>query len=321
MTRTSLVLLTLLAATATRPLAAQHHSLDSARVVTSDIDHFWRAYDRAAKATTARDTLRAFFEDYYLDASPGLVDFIRSRIGSEYDLIAVIQKHPAYYRLMRPQTAKLAAAVPAIHRIFERWRTLYPSAVFPDVYFVVGRMNSGGTTSSDKILIGAEMYGRTPASPDSELSAWHRSVLRGPDSVAFIVAHELIHVNQSGPDPNTLLGSAIQEGSADFLGELIAGGSINSALRRFGDSHEAGLWREFEGAMHGSDLSRWLYQGSGAKADRPADLGYYMGYRITQAYYERAADKTRAIGEILNVRDYDAFLATSGYAERFKGSQ
>ena len=140
------------------PLAAQHHNLDSARIVTSDIDRFWHAYDRAAQARTARDTLRAFFEDYYLDASPGLVDFIKARIGSEYDLIDVIRKHPVYYRLMRPQTAKLAAAAPAIHRIFERWRTVYPGAVFPDVYFVVGDMNSGGTTSSDKILIGADMY-------------------------------------------------------------------------------------------------------------------------------------------------------------------
>jgi hypothetical protein len=43
-----------------------------------------------------------------------------------------------------------------------------------------------------------------------------------------------------------------------------------------------------------------------------------MGYRITQAYYNRATDKTKAIGEILAVRDYDAFLAASGYADRFK---
>ena len=307
----------LLLAAGAAPLAGQHHVVDSARVVTSDIDRFWRAYDRAAKATTFRDTLRAFFEDYYLDASPGLVDFIRSRIGSEYDLIATIKRHPGYYRAMRPATARVEATAPAVRHVLQRWGEIYPGAVFPDVYFVIGRMNSGGTTGADKILIGAEMYGRTPASPDSELSAWHRAVLKGPDSLEFIVAHELVHVNQTGPDPQTLLGAAIQEGSADFLGELITGGSINAGLRRWADPREAELWKEFQGAMRGSDVSHWLYEGERATADRPADLGYYMGYRITQAYYQRATDKARAIGEILAVKDYDAFLASSHYADKF----
>ncbi|HZH41158.1 MAG TPA: DUF2268 domain-containing putative Zn-dependent protease [Gemmatimonadales bacterium] len=308
-------------AAAASPLRAQHHSLDSVRVVTTDIDRFWQAYDRAAKAPTFRDTLRAFFEDYYLDASPGLVDFIRSRIGSEYDLIATIKRHPGYYRAMRPATARIQAAAPAVRRALKRWGELYPAAVFPDVYFVIGRMSSGGTTSADKILIGAEMYGRTPQSPDSELSPWHRAVLKGPDSLDFIVAHELIHVNQTGPDPNTLLGSAIQEGAADFLGELITGGTINTAQHQWGDAHEAELWKEFEGSMHGSDISHWLYDGDHTPPGRPSDLGYYVGYRITQAYYERATDKTKAIGEILAVKDYDAFLTASHYADRFAGSR
>jgi hypothetical protein len=38
-----------------------------------------------------------------------------------------------------------------------------------------------------------------------------------------------------------------------------------------------------------------------------------MGYRITQAYYDRAPDKRQAITDILSIRDFDAFLAASGY--------
>lgn len=41
-----------------------------------------------------------------------------------------------------------------------------------------------------------------------------------------------------------------------------------------------------------------------------------MGYRITQSHYDRADDKRRALKEILEVTDYDAFLESSGYPDR-----
>jgi uncharacterized protein YjaZ len=48
--------------------------------------------------------------------------------------------------------------------------------------------------------------------------------------------------------------------------------------------------------------------------DRPNDLGYFIGYRIAQAYYTRARDKRAAIRDILRVRDVDRLLRESGYA-------
>jgi hypothetical protein len=32
---------------------------------------------------------------------------------------------------------------------------------------------------------------------------------------------------------------------------------------------------------------------------RPSDLGYFIGYRIAQAYYNRVADKLRAVRDII----------------------
>jgi hypothetical protein len=37
--------------------------------------------------------------------------------------------------------------VPEIRKGFERLKMIYPDAVFPPVYFVTGRRNSGGTDS------------------------------------------------------------------------------------------------------------------------------------------------------------------------------
>lgn len=71
--------------------------------------------------------------------------------------------------------------------------------------------------------------------------------------------------------------------------------------------------------MHGTDYAGWLYDGSQSPEGRPADLGYWMGYRIARGYYRRAADKAQAIRDMLRIRDFDAFLEASGVAEEFAG--
>jgi uncharacterized protein YjaZ len=68
--------------------------------------------------------------------------------------------------------------------------------------------------------------------------------------------------------------------------------------------------------MRGPDSSEWLYNGTSAKG-RPADLGYYLGYKIAQAYYQGGRDKKRAIRDILEAQDFEQFLRKSEYGEKF----
>jgi hypothetical protein len=299
---------------AASPLARFSHDPEASRIVTSDIDHFWRAFDDAPRGDAT-----SVFQAEYLDAgSPGLHDFVRARIGSARELAEWIGGHPGYYASIRTSTQRIASFTSPIRESFRRLKALYPDAVFPDVYFVVGRMTSGGTVSDRGLLIGAEMYGRTPEAPAAELSKWHQQVLKSVDQLPGIVAHELTHIEQKDGNPKTLLGAAFHEGSADFIGELISGFNINGGVAVFGVAHERELWEEMRPDLHGANLSKWLYNGDGA-VGRPADLGYFIGYRIAKAYYDRATDKAQAIRDILEVQDYDAFLAKSGYDERMSG--
>jgi len=66
-------------------------------------------------------------------------------------------------------------------------------------------------------------------------------------------------------------------------------------------------------AWPGKTTAGWMYGGS-VFENGPPDLAYYIGYKICDAYYRRAADKRKAIAAILNIRDFRAFLAASGYA-------
>ncbi len=310
--KTKLVLMLAAVILSAAAVAAQEMNADPAKaqIVTSDIELFWKAYD---KATPANDLI-VYRDEYLKKGSPGLQAFTALRIGSVCRLVDTISARPKYYAALRASSLKVAGYEPRMRESFRKLKEIYPDAEFPNVYFVVGAMNSGGTLTGKGLLIGVEMYGMTDATDVSELSNWHKAVLNPIEKIPLIVAHELIHYQQRYEMGNdtTLLGKAIQEGSADFIGELISGGTINEHLFKFGDPIEKQLWLEFKKEMNGTEVSNWLYQGDKA-VGRPADLGYYIGYKITRSYYENATDKKQAIRDILNIKDFGKFLEASKY--------
>jgi uncharacterized protein YjaZ len=98
---------------------------------------------------------------------------------------------------------------------------------------------------------------------------------------------------------------------------LISGRNTNEPQHAYGDPREKELWSEFKKEMNGTDVSHWLFQGDQAK-DRLADLGYYIGYKICESYYRNTSNKTQAVRDIVEVKDFDQFLKASGYEEKFK---
>ncbi len=306
------LLLSAAAGAAQTPEPHVNRDPERVRFITSDIVNFWGAYD-AASREPEREKRIAIYQREYLDrGSTGLRDFLRMRIKSAENLVAAIERQPRYYASTRPSTLRVREMEGAMRDSFRRFKALYPDAVFPDVYFVVGAASTGGTVSANGLLIGTEMYAATPATPRDELPAWMKPVLKPINALPAIVAHESCHFNQKLPEPTTLLGKAIQEGSCDLVSELVADETINPGQHAYGDRHEAQLWREFQAEMDSAGVRNWMYNGTTA-GERPTDLGYYMGYRIARAYHERSADKRQSLHDILNIRDFRDFLARSQY--------
>lgn len=284
------------------------------KFVTSDIGNFWQAYDLAAKETDKAKRIAIFQTEYLDKGSPGLKDFLRLRIKSAETIVNTIDRLPKFYASIRPQTLQVQRMEKRMRSAFEKFKSIYPAAVFPDVYFLIGVTSSGGTTGPSGLLIGTEMYGKSENTPMDDLPDWLRVVLSSVDNVPAIVAHESCHYNQrynTAPDQRHLLGKSLQEGACDTIGELISGRMINEHLKVYGRTHDADIWRDFEADMYKPDYSKWLYNANSAK-DRPADLGYYVGYMITRAYYRKAKDKRQAVHDILNIQDARAFYEASG---------
>jgi hypothetical protein len=264
---------------------------DSVHFVTSDITRFWNVFD---SSTTTNAVQR--YQELLDTGSPAYQDFVLTHIGNGFSFAKQANNEKARYEAVRAQTMHVADAEPAIRDAFRKLKALYPDAKFPDVYFVVGRFNTGGFTADHGVVIAAEMY-------------------NSPAQLAAIAAHEVVHAQQpalSGDKPATLLTRAFREGAADFVGQMISGGNINEPAYTYGKAHEHQLWLEFRKAMTGTDYSPWMYVKPAD--DRPNDLGYFIGYRIAEAYYNRQTNKAAAIKEILTATDMDALLKKSGYA-------
>lgn len=299
------------------PIAAQtepkiNKDPDAVKFVTSDIVNFWHAYDLASQENDRAKKIAIYQAEYLDKGSAGLKDFLQLRLKNAERIVDNTSKLPVFYAAARPATLKVASMEKQIRKGFRKFKAMYPDAVFPDVYFLIGVTNSGGTTGPSGLLIGTEMYGRTAETKDDELSAWLRMVLSSVDKLPAIVSHESCHYNQTYTEPKTVLGKSIQEGTCDLISELTTGSIINVAQHTYGNAHEAELWRSFMEDMDTEKVGGWMYNGNSAK-DKPADLGYFVGYKIAKAYYTRSKDKKQALRDILTGGDFHKLLQGSGY--------
>lgn len=116
------------------------------------------------------------------------------------------------------------------------------------------------------------------------------------------------------PSTPTLLAQSTKEGSADFIAELISGRHSNAHVYEYANPRAAKLWQEFKAKMLGKDFSGWYDSGPDG---RPKDLGYWMGYKITEAFYRRASNKHEAVKQILEIPDFESFFQASENAKKF----
>lgn len=266
-----------------------------ASFVTTDITNFWNAFDQLKTSPQNNP-----FEEFYIKpGSPGVQAFTPGRIESAASLLKTVLERRDDYVKARGNSLEILRNEKQCRAAFLALKYLYPKAVYPNVYFVIGRFNSGGHSNPKGLIIGAEMI--------------------QSKNVPYMVAHELIHYQQDSIPKKklNLLAACINEGSADFIGELISGGGPNRQTHDYGNANEARLWKEFKLIMDDREDSHdWLYNYK-PKNGYPPDLGYWIGYKITEAYYYKAIDKKKAISDILHIKDFYQFLDDSGYAKSF----
>jgi len=292
---------------------------DVQKVITSDIDNFWIAYDSIQTTTDSLKQLN-FIQTLYIDkGTKGLKAFMVLRNYNAKLWVALINRYPKFWNSIRPNTLTVKSYAAEIEKSIARFKELYPDLKEAKMYFTVGGLRSGGTTMNDMVLIGSEIATGNATTDVSEFTNnWLAGVFKNQqiDNLVNLNIHEYVHTQQKGGDPKILLDKAIEEGSCDFIMELVIGKQIQNNYIVYGREHEATLKEEFKSDMLSTNISNWLYNGSTAKT--VADLGYFMGYSICKAYCNNAPDKKKAIKEIIELNYSDSaavedFLKSSNY--------
>lgn len=288
----------------------------AAKLITSDVKNFWKAYDMAKK-----DTANAinFYKKYYTEpGSNGLQDYLAYKIKNLKNFVKAVNTKPAFYSGIRKNTYTVDQQKAQMIQSFVKFKQIYNKAQFPDIYFVIGAFNSGGTSTDAGLLIGLDQSARTEEVPVKELTLWQQNNFTDLKELPNLIAHELIHFNQGGlAGDTTLLAGAITEGMADFIGELISGKTANERLFVWAKGKEKQVWADFEKEMYLNKSRNWIANSDQETVDKPADLGYWVGYQICKAYYNQSTDKTKAVNDILNIKNYKEFYEKSGAGQLF----
>lgn len=281
-----------------------------AKLITTDVQNFWKAYDLAQKDTANR---YAIYKKYYLDvASPGMQDYFAYKVSSLANFVKGHDKRSRFYAGIRKNTEKVETQKKQMQQSFVNFKKLYPAARFPDMYFIIGNFSSGGTASDNGLLIGLDQSAGSPDVPVAELSLWERNNVSNINRLPYLMAHELIHYQQKGMgNDTTLLRGVMVEGMADFIGELISGKSANERLQIWAKGREKQIWADFKKDMYLNKANHWIANSDEETAEKPADLGYWVGYYICKAYYQNSTDKKKAINDMLHVKNYKQFYTLS----------
>jgi hypothetical protein len=294
---------------------------DKAAVITSDIDLFWKVYDQYKKDPSNAQQL--FLTEYFEKGTPDLQEYYRIKtpnINGIKGFIYNLETMPEYYAAIRANTQKVGTLEDSLRVIFRNLKDWYEPSTFPNVTFVIGGWSSGGTVTDYGSIMGADMQAADQNTPTHELNLWQKQNMLPFSKLKHVVAHELVHVQQNNMAGDTaVLRHAIQEGMADFIGELISGKTANERLHVWAVGNERKVWEEFKKEMFLDRYSNWIGNSDQETAERPADLGYWVGYQICKAYFEQATDKKQAIHDMLNIQDYRSFLNKSKLDEKLSG--
>jgi len=294
-------------------------------ISTGDIDRFWQAYDQLPNCKTKADSIHTFQVNYIDKASEGFKVFLKVRDFTAKEYYTLIKAYPKFWQSIRPNTLQIKNILGSLEKIYQDYATTFPRNDQPKICFAIGGLRTGGTVSDGYLLIGADIVATDKTTEKSELNKWLKTVLTDEFEVKSMVAHEYVHALQKNnfgtiwaAINHRVLMQCLHEGAADFLAEKVTGSTINKHIYDYGHAHEAEIWAAFKKDMWGKKTNNWLYQGTNTKNGVPADLGYFLGYKICESYYNKAKDKQKALEEILIIKNYKKLFKKSGYGEQFE---
>lgn len=297
------------------------------RSVLADIERFRQVYESLRGRASAFDVANCYLEE----ATPGLRAYLAAYNVTAHDFAAAFLSRPKFYAGLTQIGARVASNIDEIGRAERQLSALAPRTPAVPIFFFIGVMRYGATVKNVAeggegglgVLIPVELLAMSPATDMSEFPEGRRG--RGNlTDLPQMVCHELAHVAQirlqglemyrslyQDTSRSNHMGYAIREGGADYLAYL-ATGKLRER-HRYLVEHEHELWQAFAPLLYEpANNSRGWFSGFDAqRAERPAQLGYAVGWSICRRFHVEASDPDQALVTLLSAaepRDFERVI-------------
>lgn len=289
-------------------------------IITSDLDHFWQAYDKITSTQDSTLQYEYLQKLYFEKASLGLKKIIKEKRYTPQQFINVINSYPEFWKSIKSNTLNVDKLHKEIEVNILKLKTHYPELKHSCIYFAIGTFWSNGATLDSTVLIGSEMaladhntlYKELP----DHLQEFYNKNIPVTD-IGLLCTHEYIHTQQNEL-VNNLLNYCLYEGVAEFVSTKVTGIPSYTPAIQFGKQHEQKVKQKFEYDLFIQDTTHnWLW-GINKNELKQNDLGYYIGYEICERYYNMMPDKKKAIKTMIeldytNQKEIESFIDTTQF--------
>lgn len=271
--------------------------------VSTDIDNFWIAYD---KIIETKDSVQQYslLKNLYIDkGTQGLNSLIEVKNYTEKEFMEWIIQYPNFWNSIRPNTLKVKRLYPKINANIEKLKKAYPELKPATIYFSIGAFRTGGTTQGNKVLIGSELSLVDKTTIIDELPEWRQTFYKNQNplnELPLLCTHEYIHTQQNELKEN-LLSMCLYEGIAEFISCKVTNTKSDAPAIEFGKANQAIVIDKFVNDLFiMTNNYNWLWSENSNEL-KVRDLGYYIGYEISERYYNLSKNKTKAIKELIEL--------------------
>jgi len=276
-------------------------------VITEDIPRFWTAYD-AIRAEPDPLEKNKLLSALYIDAgTPGLHAMNRARSYQSSEYLTAIERYPNYLDAVRANTLNADALQAPLTEGMREISELYPDGEIVPIYLVIGAFRASGTANDGKMLFGAELALAESGMPTAEFEEPMPHLVDfirgGPlEGIVPLALHEYIHAQQRSIGGNDLLSQALFEGVAEYLSTAALGKASEQPAIAYGEENREAVLDAFLRDIALEDYSGWIWN-SADNEFGTRDLGYYVGYTITEAFIAASDDRSDAIKTLIEL-DY-----------------
>lgn len=289
------------------------------KLITSDIDNFWNAYDAIHQTTDSIERIKIIHDRYINRASAGLKGMILARDYKDFEFVNAILNYPKYWNSIRSNSDFLVKDIKQIEDNFTKLKDLYPELQSTTIYFPIGVFRSPGTYQGRNVLMGAEFMLAHQKADFSELPERVQKGMKEfiPYDIPLIALHELIHTQQKPWEQLSIVHKSVAEGVAEFIATLISEKPLGYGIV-FGKKNEKKVLDQYMiEIFRDNDIGNWLWS-TNENELKVNDLGYYIGYEICERYYNKATNKSQAIKELIelnysNNKEFAKILDGAGF--------